>query len=138
VLYWYIPVDSAETSSELLGQVKTERGYDNEDKLDYSPWAMATSVLAAHFREHSFTAELAQMVMEGEAWVDVRDGTADLWVRLHVTKGDCVVLPSGMQHRVSLVPVTQPLIARRLFKGSPKVTKQVENTGFETFIDVLF
>lgn len=123
MLYWYIPVDSAETSTELLEQVKKERGYNNEDQLDYSPWAAAAPVLAAHSREHSFTDEIAQMVSEGEAWVDVRDGAADLWVRLHVTKGDCVVLPSGMQHRVSLVPNAQPLVARRLFKGAPKVMK---------------
>lgn len=121
VMYWYIPLDSAETSAELMGQIKKDRSYGSEDEVEYSTLAMGALGLAALFREHSVGHEVAQVVVDGEAWVDVRDGAADAWVRLHVTKGDCFVLPAGLQRRVSLVPATQRFVARRLFQGAPKV-----------------
>ena len=60
-----------------------------------------------------------RLVLEGEGYFDVRD-SADLWIRIHVTRGDLIVLPAGIMHRFTVVPSSARIVARRLFQAAPK------------------
>jgi hypothetical protein len=56
----FIPLDSPETAAELITQIKTERGYANEDTIEVSEAKMGAayaSKLDVFFREHSHSDE---------------------------------------------------------------------------------
>jgi 1,2-dihydroxy-3-keto-5-methylthiopentene dioxygenase len=121
VMYWFIPLDSAETSTEMLDQIKSERGYVNEDQIEVSEAKMGAQYkqkLEIFYSEHSHDDEEIRLVLEGEGYFDVRD-SADMWIRIHVTRGDLIVLPKGIYHRFTVVPTTKRIVARRLFQSAP-------------------
>mmetsp|Transcript_45348 Transcript_45348/g.102427 ORF Transcript_45348/g.102427 Transcript_45348/m.102427 type:complete len:924 (-) Transcript_45348:365-3136(-) len=122
VLYWFIPLENKETAEELLGQIKTSRNYASEDQIEVSQAKLGAGLeakLDIFFREHSHDDEEVRLILDGEGYFDVRD-SADLWVRIHVTKGDLIVLPQRIMHRFTVVPATKFIVARRLFQTNPK------------------
>ena len=119
--YWYLPLESADTSAALLEQLKNERGFKGECPVDVSRAALGDGFEARRgvwFREHSLAQEECLVVADGGAFVDVRDGASQLWVRIQVAKGDALALPAGLMRRVVLVPSSERLVARCLFKSS--------------------
>jgi 1,2-dihydroxy-3-keto-5-methylthiopentene dioxygenase len=64
-----------------LAQIKSDRGYTNEDTIEVSPAAMGDAFdakLKVFFREHSHDDEEVRLILDGEGYFDVRD-SADMW-----------------------------------------------------------
>lgn len=120
VLYWHLPLESKEVADDILQRIRTERGLVNHDVCEISATAMPAtfaSVCAENFREHSMDEEEVRLVLDGECCYDVRD-SADLWIRVHLQKGDLVLLPANIHRRFSLGD-GQCVRCMRLFRESP-------------------
>ncbi len=68
---------------------------------------------------HVAVAGICLQLMAPSGYFDVRDLShlTDCWIRVHVTKGDMIVIPAGIYHRVVLTDVGNNLAALRLFSS---------------------
>ena len=73
----YSLVDDCEISEAILSQDCSE--LNCEEKL------------AVLYREHYHDDDEARLICDGECFFDIRD-KADLWIRIHATKGDLLVV----------------------------------------------
>lgn len=98
-----------------------ERNYVNSDLKEISPKIDKYDELRNIFAtEHIHSDEEIRYVLEGSGYFDVRD-RENRWIRIHVTKGDLLILPEGIYHRY--VPdITNYIHVMRLFQNEPKWT----------------
>ncbi|KAL1929440.1 hypothetical protein VTP01DRAFT_1578 [Rhizomucor pusillus] len=117
VLYWRFDGDDA---LDRLDQLAAERQYKNRDQIVVSPEAMGEvyeSKVKMFFDEHLHEDEEIRFVLDGSGFFDVRDQD-DVWVRIHVEKGDMLILPAGIYHRFT-TDTKNYIKAMRLFKDEP-------------------
>lgn len=123
--------------------IAAQRSYKNRDEIIVSPKTMGLAYdekVKMFFNEHLHEDEEIRYVLDGEGFFDVR-GVQDEWVRIHLEKGDLIVLPAGIYHRfttdnhnVSAAAICgshmslltsgskKYIKAMRLFKDEPKWT----------------
>jgi cupin superfamily acireductone dioxygenase involved in methionine salvage len=104
-----------------LGEIRAERHYKNHDVVLIHPERMPnfSEKLKIFFDEHLHEDEEIRFILDGSGYFDVRNERDDEWIRLHVTKGDMLVLPAGIYHRFT-VDDKKFIQAMRLFQDTPK------------------
>lgn len=113
-----LDADAPETDPELA-RLRAERGYSYSDVVAVSPSTLPNyeARAKAFFEEHIHTDEEIRFCLAGSGYFDVRDAE-DRWIRVHVRKGDLIVLPEGIYHRFTL-DESGAMTAMRLFIGAP-------------------
>lgn len=98
---WSVPADEA-VRAEVIGRIKREHGYVDEDFIELSPDTPNLEAICAKFdKEHYHTEDEVRFVVAGEGIFDVRDGR-DEWMRIEVGEGDIIVIPAHTHHRFFL------------------------------------
>ncbi|CAG9136815.1 unnamed protein product [Plutella xylostella] len=118
VEYFSINVDTYLTDG-VLDKIKKDRGYTYEDDITCSKECLPNyeEKLKSFFEEHLHTDEEIRLVLDGSGYFDVRDGD-EQWIRIQVTAGDMIVIPSGIYHRFTL-DTNNFIRAKRFFIGEP-------------------
>ncbi|THH26496.1 hypothetical protein EUX98_g7693 [Antrodiella citrinella] len=122
VLYWNIPVEDDGKWEDEIDAVARDRQYKNRDVKESSKATLGESYEAMAkmvYKEHMHEDEEIRFVLSGSGFFDVREHPTDSWVRIHVSKGDLLVVPAGIYHRFSL-DSSDYMKVMRLFKDEPK------------------
>jgi 1,2-dihydroxy-3-keto-5-methylthiopentene dioxygenase len=111
VLHQRLPV---EARGAEMARIKRDHGYRDEDEVALSTETPNLDAICAKFdKEHYHTLDEVRFVVEGEGIFDVRD-KQDRWVRIHVDKGDLIIIPANTYHRFFLTD-TKNIRCVRLF-----------------------
>jgi 1,2-dihydroxy-3-keto-5-methylthiopentene dioxygenase len=111
VLHQQLPV---EARAAEMARIKRDHGYRDEDEVALSTETPNLDAICAKFdKEHYHTLDEVRFVVEGEGIFDVRD-KSDRWVRIHVDKGDLIIIPANTYHRFFLTD-TKKIRCVRLF-----------------------
>lgn len=117
VLYHHCP------SIDAVDLIALERCYKNRDEIVISPEKMGSAYeekVRMFFNEHLHEDEEIRYILDGEGFFDIR-GVDDEWIRIHLGKGDLIILPAGIYHRFTTNSKNY-IRALRLFKDEPKWT----------------
>ncbi|XP_014663670.1 PREDICTED: 1,2-dihydroxy-3-keto-5-methylthiopentene dioxygenase-like [Priapulus caudatus] len=101
--YYMLDPDSAEDQKKLE-DIKKERGFVYGDDITITKESLGDkydATIKSFFTEHLHGADEIRYIRDGSGYFDVRD-RGDKWVRIHVTKGDLLILPAGLYHRFYL------------------------------------
>ena len=111
VLHQRLPV---EARAAEMARIKSDHGYRDEDEVALSTETPNLDAICAKFdKEHYHTLDEVRFVVDGEGIFDVRD-KSDRWVRIHVDKGDLIIIPANTYHRFFLTD-TKKIRCVRLF-----------------------
>ncbi|KAJ3180019.1 1,2-dihydroxy-3-keto-5-methylthiopentene dioxygenase [Geranomyces variabilis] len=104
-----------DTLEERLELLSNHKGYVHRDMLILSHDTDVDGWLPRIWAEHMHPDDEIRYVLEGDAYMDVRDRD-DNWVRFHLVPGILLVVPAGIYHRFKLTEGDYVKIVR-LFKS---------------------
>uniref|UniRef100_A0A3P8UDV7 Acireductone dioxygenase n=1 Tax=Cynoglossus semilaevis TaxID=244447 RepID=A0A3P8UDV7_CYNSE len=106
-------------SDPELEKICKDQGYTYMDIITINKDALPNyeEKLKMFFEEHLHMDDEIRYILDGRAYFDVRD-KEDRWIRIAMSKGDLITLPSGIYHRFTL-DETNYTKAMRLFVGEP-------------------
>jgi len=116
VLHWS---NIAGEDDPKLTQIKAERGYSYTDTCTVAPGQLPNyeTKIQAFYEEHIHYDEEIRYCLDGSGYFDVRD-RFNKWIRIHLEKGDMIILPEGIYHRFT-TDSNNYIKAVRLFVGEP-------------------
>ena len=85
----------------VLDNICRARRYRQMDEIKLHQIAKDEALLDKWYGEQLHQNEQMILCMEGSLYIDVRN-KADVWVRMHLTPGDLVTIPTGIYHRLTL------------------------------------
>jgi 1,2-dihydroxy-3-keto-5-methylthiopentene dioxygenase len=101
VLYQRMATDEP-SYQPALAQLKSERGYVEQDIVALAPETPNLDAICAKFiDEHFHDDDEVRFVLEGEGIFDIRS-REDRWMRVVVEPGDLIVVPKERHHRFML------------------------------------
>lgn len=110
------PTDPAVYQPQL-DALKAERGYVAQDEVALWPEMPNLPAILDKFRpEHLHDDDEVRFVLSGEGVFDIRS-TGDRWMRVEVSAGDLIVVPSGRNHRFFLTD-SKAIRCVRLFQDT--------------------
>lgn len=120
VLRWKL---DGESENAELEKICIQRNYKNRDEKRISTdLPNYDDMLKTFATEHLHADEEIRYVLSGSGYFDVRS-KKDEWIRIHVTKGDMIVLPEGIYHRY-VQDISNFIHVMRLFQDEPKWVAQ--------------
>ncbi|KRX05187.1 RmlC-like cupin domain [Pseudocohnilembus persalinus] len=119
IIYWKL---DGQEDNQTLQKIRNERGYKNYDIIEISEKKSKNykQMLETFKQEHIHYDEEIRYIIDGSGYFDIRSHE-DKWIRIHVTRGDMIVLPEGMYHRFT-TDACNYIKAMRLFQDEPKWT----------------
>ncbi|XP_043473347.1 1,2-dihydroxy-3-keto-5-methylthiopentene dioxygenase [Leptopilina heterotoma] len=116
----YFKIDALNHLTDpVLQNLKKTRNYTYEDEITCSKECLQNyeEKLKQFYKEHLHTDEEIRLILTGSGYFDVRDQD-DQWIRIEVTEGDLIIIPSGIYHRFTL-DMKNFIHAKRYFIGEP-------------------
>lgn len=108
---------------EGVNGLAKERKYVSRDEVTITPQGMGgeeiyQQKLKIFYAEHLHEDEEIRYILDGDGYFDVRSDSDD-WIRVHLEKGDMLILPAGIYHRFTLSDKDY-IKTMRLFQEEPK------------------
>lgn len=98
-----------------LDELKTDRGYIEQDIVELSPATPNLDTICAKFEgEHLHDDDEVRFVLEGEGIFDIRSRD-DRYMRVIVARGDLIIVPKERHHRF-LLTEAKSIRCVRLFR----------------------
>lgn len=114
VVHERLPLDDFQGA---LDRLRSERGYVAQDEIALRPDTPGLEDVLARFKdEHLHRDDEVRFVLDGAGIFDIR-GPDGRWIRVHVERGDLLVVPAMLYHRFFLTEQRQ-IRCVRLFKDA--------------------
>ncbi|KJH50560.1 ARD/ARD' family protein [Dictyocaulus viviparus] len=117
-------VDMNDTTAmkKRLSRVKSEREVNSSDLLtindsipDFDEKVIVMGKLEEYYEPTTKNLDVVALVMDGNCYYDI-EPEEDEWIRIHLERGDLIVIPKGVSHRFTVTPQNYVQIQRFLPK----------------------
>ncbi|VDD95594.1 unnamed protein product [Enterobius vermicularis] len=107
VVHYKVDMDDTVAMKKRLSRVRIERDVTTSDIITINEHLADLSQKLEEFFEPVTKKEDAIfLLMEGGAYYDI-ELKEDDWIRIHLERGDLIVIPAGRTHRYTLTPTVR-------------------------------
>ncbi|KAJ3016607.1 1,2-dihydroxy-3-keto-5-methylthiopentene dioxygenase [Thoreauomyces humboldtii] len=123
----HAPARHPNTVDEAMDRLCVAREYEHRDELTLSNQGDTDGWLPRIYEEHCHPDDEIRYILQGEAYMDVRDHH-DRWIRFHLVPDVLLVVPAGLYHRFTLTETNHVRLVR-LFKNKSGWVSIVRGPG---------